>query len=180
MGGRRRLITYVEVDGTWYGPDDGDIPPNIADKIQNPRVWTTTAEQAAADEVAGRQVGTNSGGRLVTYVDVDGTMYGPEDYLPDRIAARIQNPKVWKGGRLPDLGGTEPADGDDPGPPDDGPDPGPPAPDDDDQPAAPAGAGRRVDRMCCHVGPPGLLSGAQSRPSLAMTVHLYTQSVKKL
>lgn len=33
--------------------------------------------------------------RLAGYVIVDGTPYGPDDHLPERIAVRITNPAAW-------------------------------------------------------------------------------------
>jgi len=33
--------------------------------------------------------------KLNTFVNVDGTWYGPNDTLPDEVAAQINNPKVW-------------------------------------------------------------------------------------
>lgn len=35
--------------------------------------------------------------RLSIHVNVDGTWYGPESEVPDEVAARITNPKVWVG-----------------------------------------------------------------------------------
>lgn len=32
------LNTYVNVDGTWYGPND-DVPAAVAKRITNPNVW---------------------------------------------------------------------------------------------------------------------------------------------
>lgn len=34
---------------------------------------------------------------LNTHVNVDGTWYGPGSDVPDEVAARITNPKVWEG-----------------------------------------------------------------------------------
>lgn len=33
--------------------------------------------------------------KLASYVHVDGKAYGPEDYLPPEVAARIDNPAAW-------------------------------------------------------------------------------------
>jgi len=80
MGESRKLRLWVEVDGTWYGPDD-DVPADVAEKITNPKVWT--------------------GARLARHVDVGGDVYGPDDHVPDHIAAQITNPGAWAGRKLP-------------------------------------------------------------------------------
>lgn len=35
--------------------------------------------------------------KLTTNVNVDGTWYGPDSTVPDHVAERITNPKVWDG-----------------------------------------------------------------------------------
>lgn len=35
--------------------------------------------------------------KLKTYVSVDGVTYGPDSVVPDEVASRISNPKVWDG-----------------------------------------------------------------------------------
>ncbi|MGB3443885.1 MAG: hypothetical protein WBA97_34540 [Actinophytocola sp.] len=35
--------------------------------------------------------------KLNTNVNVDGVWYGPDSDVPDAVAARISNPKVWDG-----------------------------------------------------------------------------------
>lgn len=46
-----RLATYVEVDGTWYGPNDR-VPDEVADRITNQDAWaeapTASAPAASA------------------------------------------------------------------------------------------------------------------------------------
>lgn len=36
-----RLKTHVSVDGQQYGPSDGDLPVEVAERITNPDVWAT-------------------------------------------------------------------------------------------------------------------------------------------
>jgi len=42
-----KLNTFVNVDGTWYGPDD-DVPSEVASQIKNPNVWADGDAPAAA------------------------------------------------------------------------------------------------------------------------------------
>lgn len=47
----RRLATHVHVRGVVYGPDS-DVPPEVAEKISNPKAWAdepTPAQPASAD-----------------------------------------------------------------------------------------------------------------------------------
>jgi hypothetical protein len=100
--GSRRLASYVEVDGVWYGPDD-NVPDEVADKITNEGAWASD-EQVAVDEQheeQQRRSGTSTGARLASYVEVNGRMYGPNDPVPDHVAAQITNASAWAGGELP-------------------------------------------------------------------------------
>lgn len=38
-----------------------------------------------------------AGRRLVTFVHVDGQVYGPNDDVPAEVAKRIENPDAWDG-----------------------------------------------------------------------------------
>ena len=98
----RRLASYVEVGGNWYGPED-DVPDDVAAKIGNPKAWA--ADDGADEDSEGppKEVGTRSGHRLAAFVEVGGRSYGPDDYVPDDVAAKIRNPKAWQGGKAPDL-----------------------------------------------------------------------------
>lgn len=40
-----KLNTYVNVDGTWYGPGDG-VPSKVASQITNPKVWADGGDVA--------------------------------------------------------------------------------------------------------------------------------------
>lgn len=55
--------------------------------------------------------------RLGSYVHVDGVVYGPDDDVPDEVAARIVNSAAWVDGVMPtvpdDVGSVSP--GSDPG-----------------------------------------------------------------
>jgi hypothetical protein len=44
--------------------------------------------------------------RLVTYVHLDGQVYGPADEVPDEVAERITNPDAWE----PETQEVKPAD----------------------------------------------------------------------
>lgn len=46
---KRKLATYVHVNGTVYGPDD-DVPADVAKEITNPKAW---ADGAASEEPTG-------------------------------------------------------------------------------------------------------------------------------
>jgi hypothetical protein len=108
--GRRRLATNVEVDGTWYGPGD-EIPDEIAAKIRNPKVWAVDDVEQRRSQVEDGPAGASGGTRLTANVEVDGRWYGPGDHIPDDVAAKIRNPKVWEGGRLPAATSSAPAGG---------------------------------------------------------------------
>lgn len=97
----RRLTTYVHVDGRRYGPEDGDIPAEVAAKITNPKVWAGDDDESQASVSGGSNL-RRSGPRLASYVHVGGKRYGPDDPIPDDVARRITNPNAWEGGRLPD------------------------------------------------------------------------------
>ena len=100
----KQLVSRVAVNGVWYGPGD-DVPADVAAKIRNPKAWSTDLADAAADDAASRRVrpGTSSGALLATRVAVAGAWYGPDDTIPDEVAAKIRNPKAWEGGKLPEL-----------------------------------------------------------------------------
>lgn len=53
-------------------------------------------------------------GKLNTFVSVDGTWYGPDSDIPDEVAAKIANPKVWAEGSAP-VSVPTPAPGSTPG-----------------------------------------------------------------
>lgn len=46
-----KLNTYVNVDGTWYGPDS-EIPGALTARITNPKVWADVPEPVSAQEPA--------------------------------------------------------------------------------------------------------------------------------
>ncbi|WP_053065479.1 hypothetical protein [Micromonospora sp. RV43] len=94
----RRLATYVHVDGKRYGPED-DVPPEVAEKITNPKVWADGDEPSALASARPRR--GSSGPRLASYVHVGGRRFGPEDEVPADVAALITNPKAWEGGAPP-------------------------------------------------------------------------------
>ncbi|MGC4886694.1 hypothetical protein [Micromonospora sp. DT227] len=94
----RRLAAYVHVDGKRYGPED-DVPPEVAEKITNPKVWADGDEPSAHTSARPRR--SSSGPRLASYVHVGGRRFGPEDEVPADVAALITNPKAWEGGTLP-------------------------------------------------------------------------------
>ena len=48
--------------------------------------------------------------KLVAYVHVAGSVYGPGDKVPVDVAAQIVNPKAWEGGDAPDAGESESGD----------------------------------------------------------------------
>ncbi len=98
----RSLITNVEVDGRWYGPND-DVPAHVAEKITNPKVWRQAGAEAERDRAAeaAAKAGTSTGARLVRYVEVGGTTYGPGDPVPDDVAEKITNPAAWADRKLP-------------------------------------------------------------------------------
>lgn len=110
----KTLNTNVSHAGVWYRPGYrvGDqIPEDIADKITNPRVWDYTDDD---DEPKPEEPKSTTGARLVARVAVAGVWYGPDDDVPDDVARRITNPKVWEGGKAPtfDTGSTDAAKAD--------------------------------------------------------------------
>lgn len=98
----KRLNQFVEVAGTWYGPED-DVPEDVAEKIQNPKVWADDNPSGTGGNGDNKAVkaGTPSGARLAMYVDVGGDTYGPDDPVPDDVAAKITNAAAWVDGKLP-------------------------------------------------------------------------------
>jgi hypothetical protein len=99
----KQLKTSVHIDGVWYRPGDraGDqIPDDAVEQISNPKVWEYTEgdeEPAEPDGDLFTRV------KLVRRVDVDGNWYGPGDDLPEDVARKISNPKVWEGGKAPQF-----------------------------------------------------------------------------
>ncbi len=98
---KRKLATRVAVAGRWYGPGD-DIPDDVAAQIRNPKAWASDMDTDAPQP----EPGTSTGARLASRVQVDGRWYGPDDEVPDAVAARIKNPKAWAGGMPPGAAGT--------------------------------------------------------------------------
>lgn len=39
--------------------------------------------------------GEKKGRKLATYVYINGASYGPDDEVPEEVAAQITNPKAW-------------------------------------------------------------------------------------
>lgn len=98
---RKKLVRAVNVDGEWYQPGD-DVPAEVAERITNPKAWTSEEELAVEQEKRlGLDAGTTSGARLAKSVHVDGVAYGPDDHVPDDVADKIRNPKAWESGVLP-------------------------------------------------------------------------------
>ncbi len=98
----RRLAGPVTVGGRTYRPDD-DLTDDVIAQIRNPKAWAVDPEEAAAEAARPKVGGTASGARLATRVTVNGRTYTPDDELPDDVAVQIRNPKVWEGGKVPDL-----------------------------------------------------------------------------
>ncbi len=98
----RKLARYVTVGGTTYGPKD-DVPPDVAKQITNPKVWADDNPSGTGGSGDGKadKAGTRSGARLAMYVDVGGDTYGPDDAIPDDVAAKIINPSAWVDRKLP-------------------------------------------------------------------------------
>lgn len=97
----KTLTANVAVVGKWYYAGDRvghEIPEDVAEKIVNPKVWTYETE---AERPAGTEPKSTTGAQLVARVAVAGKWYGPGDDVPDDVARRIQNPKVWEGGKVP-------------------------------------------------------------------------------
>lgn len=106
MGETKKIGRPVTVAGKTYQPGD-EVPADIAEKIRNPKAFVPLDEGFAEDE--DRPAGTSSGARLATAVTVGGVTYGPDDPIPDDVAAKITNPKVWEGGRRPTAGQADKA-----------------------------------------------------------------------
>lgn len=99
----KHLNTNVAVGNVWYRPGDrvGDqIPDDVAEKITNPKVWS----YGDGEEPPAETTRSTTGAELVARVAVGGIWYGPGDDVPDDVARRITNPKVWKGGKAPTFG----------------------------------------------------------------------------
>ncbi len=97
----KTLNTTVAVGGVWYraGARVGDqIPEDVAEKITNPKVWSYDDADEGPEEEERK---STTGAQLVARVAVGGQWYGPGDDVPDDVARRITNPKVWEGGKLP-------------------------------------------------------------------------------
>lgn len=95
---QKRLARNVTVGSTTYGPDD-DVPADILAGITNPLAWVPIDAQPEAPPSG--PAGTKGGFRLATVVAIGGATYGPDDVIPDDVAAQITNPKAWAGGKLP-------------------------------------------------------------------------------
>lgn len=101
----------VTVAGVTYRPGD-PIPDDVLAKITNPKAWTPLEDGGETPAPAG-PAGTSSGHRLAGTVTIAGKSYGPHDFIPDDVAAKIRNPKAWESGTLPVLApaaGTTEAD----------------------------------------------------------------------
>lgn len=102
--GNKKLARHVTVGTKTYGPDD-DVPADVMEQITNPKAWQPLDDDDRDDEetfsAARRKAGTSSGHRLATTVTVGTRSYGPDDHVPDDVAAQIRNPKAWEGGELP-------------------------------------------------------------------------------
>jgi len=88
----KKLARHITVEGRTYGPDD-EVPADVAEKIRNPKAWVEV--DAAEQEPAKGPAGTTDGRKLATAVSVGGRTYGPDDFVPDDVAAQIRNPKAW-------------------------------------------------------------------------------------
>lgn len=96
------LNTSVAVNNVWYRPGDrvGDqIPEDVAEKITNKRVWSY--DDGEEPEV--EQPKSTTGAKLASRVAIDGQWYGPGDDVPDDVAKKITNPRVWEGGKAPSF-----------------------------------------------------------------------------
>ena len=64
----RKLSSFVDVDGVWYGPDD-KVPAAVAKRITNPKAWAEddTSEEPTPEAVEAARVRhsalTRPGGR---------------------------------------------------------------------------------------------------------------------
>lgn len=94
----RKLATSVNIDGTWYRAGD-TLPEDVAAKVRNPKVFAL--EDGEEADQPRTEPGTPTGARLASRVQVDGKWYGPNDAVPDDVAARITNPRAWEGGKAP-------------------------------------------------------------------------------
>lgn len=121
----RKLARHVTVGSVTYGPGD-DVPADVAAKITNPKAWVSVDDEAPAEDTGGGRPGTTGGARLAGTVTVGSRAYGPQDFIPDDVAAQIRNPKAWEGGKVPGGAHTAAPAGPDPDPdpvPDGGDDP---------------------------------------------------------
>lgn len=94
----RKLATSVNIDGTWYRAGD-TLPEDVAAKVRNPKVFAP--EEGEEADQPRTEPGTPTGARLATRVQVGGKWYGPDDAVPDDVAAQITNPRAWEGGQTP-------------------------------------------------------------------------------
>ncbi len=94
----RKLASAVYIDGKWYRAGD-TLSEDVAAKVRNPKVFAP--EDGDQTDQPRSEPGTPTGARLATRVQVEGKWYGPNDAVPDDVAARITNPKAWAGGELP-------------------------------------------------------------------------------
>jgi hypothetical protein len=115
MGGGKKLARNVTVGTVTYGPKD-DVPPEVMEKITNPKAWVPDNDETPTDEAENRDAGTSSGAKLAGTVTVGARSYGPNDHIPDDVAAQIKNPKAWAGGKAPTRAAkaAEPRGGDTP------------------------------------------------------------------
>ena len=98
MGQQKTLARHVTIAGATYGPGD-DVPDHIAEKITNPKAWVPIDADEPVEKPG--NAGTSGGARLSGAVSVGGRTYGPDDHIPDEVAAQITNPKACKGGKVP-------------------------------------------------------------------------------
>lgn len=120
----QELARNVTIGGKTYGPKD-DVPPDVLDRIKNPKAFVPQGEAPEGEDYSGKEGGTAGGARLAGPVTVGGRTYGPKDFIPADVAEKIKNPKAWEGGKLPtgadkaaDPEGGKAGDGEgsDPGP----------------------------------------------------------------
>jgi hypothetical protein len=102
----KKLARNVTVGGKTYGPDD-DVPAEVLAQIKNPKAYIADDAGPVEDPNADRDGGTSSGAKLSGPVTVGGRTYGPNDYVPDDVAAQIKNPKAWKDGKAPTATATD-------------------------------------------------------------------------
>ncbi len=99
MAEGRKLASAVHIDGKWYRAGD-TLTEDVAAKVRNPKVFAADDDQA--DGTTPTEPGTPTGARLAARVQVGGKWYGPDDAVPDDVAAQIRNPKAWADGKVPD------------------------------------------------------------------------------